>query len=124
MPVPGPAESRDPCARCNPVVIRLEGQAEPVVENRQIAIPITGDRLRHDCLNFLRHYANIGVVAAVVAEAIEAEAIVEVAEQDDVVLEPEIGPPTPAAAACAAGAPSTAGAVDSLGTALHADIAP
>ena len=45
----------------------------------------------HHGLHLLRHHADIGLVAAVVAEAIEAEAVVEMAEHDDVVLQPDVG---------------------------------
>ena len=62
------------------MVVGLELQPELVVEDPQVSIAAAHDRLRHDRLHFLRHHADIGLVAAVVAEAIEAKAIVETAE--------------------------------------------
>jgi hypothetical protein len=88
------------------VVVGLEGQAELVVEDRQIALTITGDGLRHDGFNLLRHDAHIGFIAAIVAEAVEADAVVQAAEQDDVVLEPDVG--SPSATAASAGAAASA----------------
>jgi hypothetical protein len=48
-------------------------------------------------LHFLRQDADIGLVAAVIAEAIEPKAVVETAEKGDVVLKRNIGAPTTAA---------------------------
>src|SRR3982074_2591520 len=39
------------------------------------------------------HHADIGLVAAIVAEAVEAEAVIEVAEKGDVVLKHHVGSP-------------------------------
>ena len=50
--------------------------------------------LRHDSLNLLRHYADIGTVASVIAEAIVAEAIRKMTEQNDIVLERDVGSST------------------------------
>src|SRR5947207_15927211 len=80
-------------ARRGPLVVGLELQAELVVEDPQIAVAAAQYRRGHDCLDFLRHHADIGVVAAVVAEAVEAEAVIEVAEKRDVVLKHHVGPP-------------------------------
>src|SRR6185369_16170111 len=76
----------------NPMLVGLEPDAEPVVKDAQCTIAITHHRLRHDSLHFLRHHADIGTVAAVVAEAIIAEAIGKMTEQDDIVLERDVGP--------------------------------
>src|SRR5262249_39095634 len=65
--------------------------------------------LRHDRLHLLRHHADIGFVAADIAEAIEAEPVVEPAEQNDVVLERDIGPPAAATTATAAATTATTG---------------
>src|SRR5262245_43408901 len=103
---------RDACAGCQPLLVGLELQAEPVIEDAQVAIATAHDRFRHDVLHFLRHHADIGPGAAVVAEAIEAQAVVEMAEQGDVVLERDIRPASTAATAAAAAttAESTAAA--------------
>ena len=68
------------------MIVCLEGHAELVVEDPQIALSIARNRLRHDCLHFLCDDADICFIAAVVIEAIEAKTVVEVAEQDEVVL--------------------------------------
>src|SRR5689334_8499869 len=78
--------------RRNPMLVGLELDAEPVVKDAQCTIAITHHRLRHDSLHFLRHHADIGTVAAVVAEAIIAETIGKMTEQDDIVLERDVGP--------------------------------
>src|SRR6266700_2192490 len=80
-------------ARPGPLVVGLELQAELVVGDTQIAVAAAQYRRGHDCLDFLRHHADIGLVAAVVAEAIEAEAVIEVAEKRDVVLKHHVGSP-------------------------------
>src|ERR1700730_13283571 len=84
---------RDMSARGGPLVVGLELQAELVVGDTQIAVAAAQYRRGHDCLDFLRHHADIGLVAAVVAEAIEAEAVIEVAEKGDVVLKHHVGSP-------------------------------
>src|SRR6266699_5300132 len=112
------------CARRDPLVVGLELQAELVVEDAQIAIAAAHHRRGHDCLNFLRHDADIDLVAVIVAEAVEAEAVVEVAKEGDVVLEHHVGSPdstpgsTPSNTSdrCDAGSDDAAGAVDALGT--------
>jgi hypothetical protein len=74
--------------------ISLELDPEPVVKNAQGAIPITNNGLRQDRLNFLRHHADIGTVAAVIAETIVAETIRKITEQNDIVLEGDVGSST------------------------------
>src|SRR5262249_10905734 len=83
-------------------------------------IPVPPDRRRlwPDGYDFLRQHADIHFVAAVIAEAIESQAVIEPADKRDVMLEPDIGAAsaaattaaatTAAAAATAAGAHSTA----------------
>ena len=87
------------------MLIRLKLDAKLVIENAQGSVVVTYDGLRHDRLHFLRHHADIHAVAAVIAEAIVAEAVSEMAEKNDIVLERNIGPPsattTTATAACA-----------------------
>jgi hypothetical protein len=68
------------------VVVGLEGHSELIVEHPQITVSIVRDRLRHDCLHFLCDHPDISFIAAVVIEAIEADTVVKVAEQDDVML--------------------------------------
>jgi len=47
-------------------------------------------------LHLLRHDADIGSIAAVIAEAIVPKIVVETAEEDNVVLEQDIGAPAAA----------------------------
>jgi hypothetical protein len=76
------------------MLIRLKLDAKLVIENAQGSVVVTYDGLRHDRLHFLRHHADIHAVAAVIAEAIVAEAVSEMAEKNDIVLERNIGPPS------------------------------
>src|SRR5664279_975790 len=78
-------------ARADPIFPGLHAQAELIVIDPQIAVAATHDSIGHDGLDFLRHHADIGLVAAIVAEAVEAETVVEMAEQDDVMLGADIG---------------------------------
>ena len=68
------------------MIVGLEDHAELVVEDPQIAVSIARNRVRHDGLHLLRDHPDIGFIAAVVIEAIEADTVVKVAEQDDVML--------------------------------------
>src|SRR6185295_402690 len=81
----------NPRPRGKPLVVGLEWQPKLFVVDTQVAVVTADDSIRPHGLNFLRHYADITLVAAVVAEAIEAEAIVEMPEQDDMVLERDVG---------------------------------
>src|SRR4030088_1184625 len=118
---------RDMSARRGPLVVGLEFQAELVVEDPQIAVAAAQYRRGHDCLDFLRHHADIGLVAAVVGEAVEAEAVIEVAEKRDVVLKHHVGSPnnTPGSTpgntsdGCYARSGDAAGAVDTGGPIDH-----
>jgi len=58
----------------------LEWQPKLFVVDTQVAVVTADDSIRPHGLNFLRHYADITLVAAVVAEAIEAKSVVEVPE--------------------------------------------
>jgi hypothetical protein len=49
-------------------------------------------------LHLLRDNSDIGFFASIINEAIEAKAVVEMAEQDDLVLKPKIGSPSAATA--------------------------
>src|SRR5262249_53507260 len=82
--------------RCAPLLVGLKLQPELFVEDLKVAVPTAHDRLWHDHLHFLRHDADIDLVAAFVAEAIEPKAVVESAEQGNVMLKRNIGPPATA----------------------------
>src|SRR6478735_5720081 len=86
----------NPCTGSNPLIVSLELQPELVVEDTQVAIVAPDDRVRRNDLHLLRHHADIGLVAAVVAETIEPEAIVTMTQQRDVVLERDVGSPATA----------------------------
>jgi len=104
------------------VLIGLELDAEPVIKNAECPVTIVHDRLRHDSLNFLRHHTDIGTVTAVVAEAIVAEAVGKMAEQDDIVLERDVGPPasTTTTTSATATTATSAAAEAATTTATHA----
>ena len=90
------------CSRLDPVIVAFEFQTKPVVIDCQVTVALAGDRLRHNLLHFLGHHADIRFVAPVVTEAIETKAVVETAEQNDVVFEPDIRASSTAAATSAA----------------------
>src|SRR6478609_4306901 len=109
----------NPRAGRNPLLVRHELHAEFVVEDSQIPVVSAYNSIRPDGLHFLRHYANIGFVAAVIAEAIKAEAVVEMTEQRDVVLECDVRSPSAAATTASAAATTT-----STAAAAHASATP
>src|SRR6185295_8266062 len=86
----------------------------------------------HDRLYFLRHHPDIGLVAAEIAEAVIAEAIVQMPEQHDVMLQRDVGASaTTSAAAAATTAKPTSTAASAAGkrcaaataaTATHAGV--
>jgi hypothetical protein len=47
-------------------------------------------------LYFLCQYTDVGPVAAVIGEAVEANTVVETTEKDNIVLESYVGPPNTA----------------------------
>jgi mannose-1-phosphate guanylyltransferase len=104
------------------LVVSLEAEPEFFVLDAQGTITVSHDGLRHDRLNLLRHHANVGTVAAVVAEPIVAKAVRQVAEQGDIVLEPDVRS-TPAAAATAAAATTATTAAAESATATAAESA-
>src|SRR6516162_432415 len=89
--------------RRKPMFVTLEFDADLVIVHAQVTIGVTNDCVRHHLLHFLRHDADIGAIAAVIAEPIIPKAIGEMAKQDDVVFDRYVGSPSAAATA----APST-----------------
>ena len=82
-------------------------QPEPVIVDPQISIAIPRDGVRRDALNLLGHDADIGcVVAPLITETVDAEAIIQPSQGNDVFLEPDIGTMA-AASATTATAPAT-----------------
>src|SRR3954451_18683150 len=90
------------------MIVCLQVQAKLVVQHEQVTIPTADDRFRHHCLHLLRDHTNIGPVAAIVAEPIEAQAIVEIAEKRDVMFEHDVGPSAAATSPTSTTASATA----------------
>src|SRR5262249_48646360 len=93
---------RNSCARGEPMIVILESYPELLVVHPQIAVSAARHDVRRDLHDLLRHDADVGLAAAVIAKAIEAKTIVQIAEKNDVMLEPDAGAPTPAATPAAA----------------------
>src|SRR4029079_13382414 len=91
-------------ARCDPLLVGLESKAELLVEDPQVSVATTSHRLRRNLLHLVRHDTDIGLLAVVVAETIEVQAIGKPPEQHDVVLQGDVGP----ASASTATTPSAA----------------
>ena len=89
MHAPG---GRDPGARGDPLPVGLERQAELVVIHSQVAVSAAHNCFRHDVLNFLRQDTDIRLVGTIVGKPVEAKAVVETTEKNDIVLERHIGP--------------------------------
>jgi len=87
--------------------VTLECDADLAVIDTQVTFAVTNDCLRHHLLHLLRHDAHIGAIAAVIAEAIIAETVGEMAKQDDVVFDRDVGSPS-AATSCGTTAAATA----------------
>ena len=64
----------------------------------EVAVAAACHRLRHQRLHFLRDDADISFAASEIAETVIAEAVVEIAEKDDIMLQRKIGTPASAAA--------------------------
>src|SRR5262245_39993688 len=104
-----------PRARRNPFLVCLELDAEPVIEHAEGAIAIAHTSFRHYRLDFLRDHADVRTIAAVVAEAIVAKAVCKMPEQNDIVLDHDVGP-----SAAAATTTATAEAAATTATYSHA----
>ena len=81
----------------NPLLVGLKLDTYLVVEDPQIAILALRDCVRLNHLHILRHNTDIGFVAAIVAEAIEANAVGKMTEKNDIVLERDVRSPSTAA---------------------------
>ena len=84
-----------------------------------MAVLATHHSLRHDWLHILRDHADIGLVAAVVAKAIVAQAVSEMAEKNDIVLQRNIGPSPAATTAASAATTAATAAPRAATTAAH-----
>src|SRR3974377_2100589 len=63
----------------------------------QITVAVPIDRCRPDLLHCLRNHADVRLRASVVAESVDVQPVVEVREQNDIMLEHEVGAPSAAA---------------------------
>jgi len=79
-----------PRTGCNPFVVGLEPKSELFIENPQVAITTAHDCFGHDRLHLLGQNPDVDFVTAVIDEAIEANAVVETADNPDVVFEPHV----------------------------------
>src|SRR4051812_6914351 len=89
-----------------PLVIALKSETQSVVVDAQDALGVAAHRIRPHELHLLRHHPDVALVTAVIAEAVEAKAIVETTQEGDVVLDGDVG--STAAAAATTAAPSAA----------------
>ena len=89
-------------ARGEPVLVGAEFESELVVVDSEIAVPASRDRIGPQRRDLLGDDADIGLVAAEIAESVVAQTIVEMSEQNHVVLQRQIRAPSTAAAAKAA----------------------
>jgi hypothetical protein len=101
-----------PAPGCGPIVVGSERQSESLVRYPQIAVATDKGRVGSDSSDFLRNHPDIGLLAAVVSEAVVTETVVEPAQQYDIVFQSDIRPPTattttPSAAASAAAETTT-----------------
>ena len=106
-----------------PLIVTLELQTKLVVVHSQIAVASARHRLWRYLRNLLGNNANIGRIAAVIAEAVQAEPIVEITDQNDVMLKPDIRT-TSAAATATAAATTAASAAAARRSATAAAAAP
>jgi hypothetical protein len=105
------------------LIVALKFQPELTVIYPQIAITAASHRFWCDLRNLLGDHPDIGRVAAIIAEAIEAKAIVQIADKSDVMLESDVRAPaaaattatTPAATAATAAAPEAAAPAATMG---------
>jgi len=83
-----------------------------VIIDLEVAVAAACHRLRDQRLHFLRDDADISFTASEIAETVIAEAVVEIAEKDDVMLQRKIGTPATAAAT-----PTTSAAMETSASA-------
>src|ERR1700683_1777316 len=81
----------------HPLIVGFELYPKLTVGHAEEAVRSSLDGLGHHVVHLLSDHADIGFVAAIVTEAIDAEAVWKPADENDVVLEADIGSP-PAAA--------------------------
>ena len=99
-------------ARRNPLPVGLESHTDPVVVDPQVSVPAAHNGLRRDFLHFLRQYADIDLVRAIVGKPIKSDAVAQIGKTNNVVLERNIGPPSAAPASTSKAPPSEAAATE------------
>src|SRR3954466_5657649 len=104
------------------MLVAFEVDPELAVAHAQITVLAAHHRVGPYRLHLLGDHADVGAGAAVVDEAVEAETVLEMAEQRDVMLQPDVGAPAAAAATTAASA--TAAATHTAATAPAAPAGP
>jgi hypothetical protein len=72
------------------LIVTLKFQPELVVIHSQVAVASACHRLRRDLRNLLGNDPDIGRVASVIAEAVEAKAIIQITDQNDVMLKSNV----------------------------------
>jgi|SRR5580704_10530830 hypothetical protein len=114
----------DPRPFLQPLIVGFELYSQLTVMHAEEAIRSPLDGLGNHVFHLLSDHADIGFVAAIVTEAIDAEAVWKPADEDDVVLEADIGSPPAAAptATTAAVHAATAGSVRAAGTGMVRDM--
>src|SRR5712671_6974103 len=96
------ANGRHARVRSDPLIVTLEFHLEQLVAHAQRSVRAAEDGIRSDRVHLLRHDADIGLVTAVVAETVEAETVVEITEQRDVVFDRDVGAASATTASTAA----------------------
>src|SRR6185437_17160083 len=81
---------RHMAARRHPLLVGLELDPEPIVEDPQVAIGTADNRVWHHRLYLLSNHTDISSVTSIVREAIQADAIGKMPKKNDVVLERDI----------------------------------
>lgn len=109
------AATLESASGCDPIVIGLERQSEPFVGHPKIAVATNSDRVGSYGSDFLRNHPDIGLLAAVVFEAVVTKAIIEPTQQHDIMLQPDVRATTAAATTAAAESSSTSKASSATG---------
>jgi hypothetical protein len=91
-----------------PILVGQEIDSELVIIDPEIAVASALDRIGPQRLHLLRDHADIGLVAADVAEPIVAKAVVEVPEQNHVMLQCKVGATSTSATSAATTSAETA----------------
>ena len=109
-----------PTPGCDPIVIRSERQSKPLVRHPKIAVATDSDRVGPYGSDFLCNHPDVTLLAAVIGEAVVTEAVVEPAQQHDIVLQLDVrAAPTAATAAATAKATAATAAKASSATAAE-----